>query len=332
MVVLPVFMFIGDVLLRHRPWQTSLALATCALVLSVPFIYIALDAQPASRVDFVAPLWSRPLLALDALNFYLMKLIAPFSLSPTYGRTPQKLIEENFITWALLMPVFIGALFAVFYKHARPFLACLLLFAVGFATVSGLVPFFYQKFSNVADRYVYLSMFPAGLALSYAVYKLGRPAQVVGIILVMVFAGFSFLQVPIWEKELTLWQAAIERYPQQALPYNNRGVVYLDQKRFELAVKDFSQAIAYDDEYESAYNNRGNALSRLARFREALPDYDKAIALNPQYALAYYNRSLTYAALAQYPQAHKDLTMALRLGYKRANPQYITDLERMLRN
>ncbi|CAN5368765.1 tetratricopeptide repeat protein [soil metagenome] len=329
MVVLPAFAFVGDVMLRHKRWDYSLITAMCAMLFTLPVIFMALDAQPTTNVSFIPPLWSRPLLALDALNFYLSKLVAPFSLSPSYGRTPQSLIEASFIKWTLLVPVVVGVLFAIFYKHARPFLACLILFSLGFATVSGLVPFYFQKFSNVADRYIYLSMFPAGLALSYAVYKLGRGAQVGATVLIMFFGGVTFLQVPIWEKEYTLWDKTIARYPEQALPYNNRGVVNLDQKRFELAVKDFSKSIQYDSTFASAYNNRGNALALLSKFQEAITDYNKAIALKPDYGRAYYNRSLTYANMGQYPQASKDLVMAGRLGYK-ANPSYVKQLEQAM--
>ncbi len=331
MVVLPIFAFIGDVMLRHKKWNNSLLIASCAMLFTIPIIVMTLNVQPASKVDFVAPLWSRPLLALDALNFYLMKLIAPFNLSPSYGRTPQSLIEESFINWALLTPLVLGVLFAVFYKHARPFLACLLLFAVGFATVSGIIPFFFQKFSNVADRYIYLSMFPAGLAMSYAVYKLGRGAQVGATVIIMFFGAITFLQLPIWEKDYTLWDTAIERYPEQALPYNNRGVVNLEQKRLELAEKDFTTSIKYDSTFASAYLNRGNALAFQSKFAEAVPDYNKAISLKPKVGKAYLNRSVTFYNLRHYEQAKEDLIQAGKLGQK-AHPNYVRDLERALQS
>lgn len=329
MVVLPVFVFVGDVMLRHKRWHYSLVTAACALLFTIPIIVVALDAQPADKTNYIAPLWSRGLLALDALNFYLLKLVAPFNLSPSYGRTPQYLVSTYFLNWFLLVPIVLGVLFTVFYKRARPFLACLILFAVGFATVSGLVPYYFQKFSNVADRYIYLSMFPAGLAVAYAIYRMGRGAMVVATLGVMFFAGLTFLQVRIWEKEFTLWDTAIKRYPEQPLPYNNRGVVYLDQKRYALAVKDFDVAITYDSTFASAYNNRGNALSMLSRFAEAMPDYNKAILLKPDYARAYYNRSLTYANMGQYQQAYKDLQRAGQLGYQ-APEAYVKQLQQVM--
>ncbi len=328
-VVLPVMVFIADVMLLHKPWKTSAVVALVGLALSLPIIYITSISQPADNIAFVAPLWSRPLLALDALNFYLMKLFAPFSLSASYGRTPQHLIDVNFIKPVLIMPILVGGLFAFFYKRARPFLACLLLFALAFATVSGVVPYYFQKFSNVADRYIYLSMFPAALALGYLVNRVGRSAVLGGTLLVAFFAGVTFLQVPVWANEVSLWNNAISQFPEQALPYNNRGVAYFDQRRYELAITDYSKALSLDPKYDSAYNNRGNALSLLSRFKEALPDYDKAIELKPDYGQAYYNRSQTYANLGQYEKAYSDLVKSNQLGFN-ANPAYVQQLKQVM--
>lgn len=328
-VVLPVMVFIADVMLLHKSWKPSAIAAGVGLLLAMPIMYITSISQPADNIAFVAPLWSRPLLALDAMNFYLMKFFAPFNLSPSYGRTPQHLIDVNFIKPALVMPILVGGLFAFYYKRARPFLACLMLFAVAFATVSGVVPFYFQKFSNVADRYVYLSMFPAGLALGYLVNRVGRVAVLGATLLLAFYAGVTFLQVPVWANEVTLWDTAIKRYPEQALPYNNRGVAYFDQHRYELAAKDYSTAISFDPTYASAYNNRGNALSLLSKYTEALPDYDKAIELKPDYGQAYYNRSQTYANLAQYDKAYSDLIKSNQLGFN-ANPAYVQQLKQVM--
>ncbi len=328
-VVLPVMVFIADVMLLHKTWKRSTIVAGVGILLALPIIYITSISQPADNIAFVAPLWTRPLLALDALNFYLMKLFAPFNLAASYGRTPQHLIEVNFIKPALVMPILVGGLFAVFYKRARPFLGCLLLFAVAFATVSGVVPFYFQKFSNVADRYIYLSMFPTGLALAYIVNRVGRVAVLVGILAIGFYGALSFLQVPVWNNEMALWENTIKLYPEQALPYNNRGVAYFDQRRYELAVKDYNVALTYDPQYASAYNNRGNALSMLGRFKEALPDFTQAVTLKPDYGQGYYNRSLTYANLGMFEQAYNDLVVSGQLGYK-ANPQYVQRLQQIM--
>lgn len=328
-VVVPVMVFIADVMLLHKPWKRSAVVAGVGILLSLPIMYITSKSQPADNIAFVPPIWTRPLLALDALNFYLMKLFAPFSLAASYGRTPQHLMEVSFIKPALVMPLIVGGLFAVFYKRARPFLGCLLLFTVAFATVSGIVPFYFQKFSNVADRYIYLSLFPAGLALAYLVNRVGRVAVVASTVVVFVYMAITFLQVPVWQNELALWDNTIKRYPEQALPYNNRGVAYFDQKRYELAVKDYNMALNYDPKYASAYNNRGNALAMLGRFKEALPDFTQAVTLKPDYGQGYYNRSLTYANLGMYEQAYKDLVVSGQLGYK-ANPQYVKRLQQIM--
>lgn len=328
-VVVPIMVFIADVMLQHKPWKRSALVAGVGILLALPVMYITSKSQPADNIAFVSPLWTRPLLALDSLNFYLMKLFAPFNLAASYGRTPQHLMEVSFIKPALVMPLIVGGLFAVFYKRARPFLGCLLLFAVAFATVSGIVPFYFQKFSTVADRYIYLSMFPAGLALAYLVNRVGRVAVVIATLTVFFYMAITFLQVSVWQSELLLWEYTVLHYPEQALPYNNLGVAYFDVRRYDRALENYNLALSYDPNYASAYNNRGNALAMQGRFKEALPDFTQAVTLKPDYGQGYYNRSLTYANLGLYEQAYKDLVVSGQLGYK-ANPQYVQQLQQIM--
>src|SRR5262245_28291197 len=54
-------------------------------VLALPVMLIARSAQPAAS-GFASPLWGRPLVALDALAFYAVKLVAPVRLALDYGR------------------------------------------------------------------------------------------------------------------------------------------------------------------------------------------------------------------------------------------------------
>src|SRR5205814_7058888 len=50
------------------------------------------------------PLWTRPLIATDALAFYLWKLVLPLELAMDYGRFPARAMREHWIYWTWLLP------------------------------------------------------------------------------------------------------------------------------------------------------------------------------------------------------------------------------------
>ena len=58
------------------------------------------------------------------------------------------------------------------------------------------------------------------------------------IVLTMIIACYSVLTYQrnkVWKDEFTLWNDTVEKSPHKARPYNNRGVVYYEQRNFTQA-------------------------------------------------------------------------------------------------
>ena len=90
-----------------------------------------------------------------------------------------------------------------------------------------------------------------------------------------------------YDLALELYNAAMDKDPDQAEMYNLRGFFKLN--RLELnsdvaisAVKDFDRAIKLKPEFADAYINRALALSYLGRHLRACYDYQVAKSLNPK--------------------------------------------------
>jgi tetratricopeptide (TPR) repeat protein len=98
-----------------------------------------------------------------------------------------------------------------------------------------------------------------------------------------------------------------------ATEWFEKGYQANGQKRYQEAVKHYSQAIQLDPDYKDAYNNRGIAYYRLGLHPQAIADYTKLIGMDPHYILAYSNRGIVYYGLKQYPQALADYNQAIRL-------------------
>ncbi len=120
-----------------------------------------------------------------------------------------------------------------------------------------------------------------------------------------------------YELALDEYNQAIEINPNYAMAYYNRGVLYYDLQKYDLALSDWNKAIELNPNFADAYLNRGVIYSDQQKYELALADYNKAIEINPNFAQAYYNRGLLYHNQQKYELALADYTKAIDI-----NPNY----------
>jgi tetratricopeptide (TPR) repeat protein len=98
--------------------------------------------------------------------------------------------------------------------------------------------------------------------------------------------------------------------------YANRGTVYYCQNKYEEAISDFCQAIAYDPNYALAYNNLGIVYSTQRKLDLAIANYTIAINLKPNFGSAYHNRGFCFTLKKEFNLAMMDFEKALKLDSK----------------
>ncbi|HEX2840807.1 tetratricopeptide repeat protein [Hyphomicrobium sp.] len=76
------------------------------------------------------------------------------------------------------------------------------------------------------------------------------------------------------------FSAALKVDPKNWLVFYNRGSVFFDLGKDDLAIKDFASAIEADPNTAIAYYNRGLAYERRGDMQKALEDYRRAVALD----------------------------------------------------
>ncbi len=92
------------------------------------------------------------------------------------------------------------------------------------------------------------------------------------------------------------------------------GTTYLQQKKFEKAIKYLKNSIEINPSYPNPYNNLGIALAETTNFLEAKANYDKAIELNKDYLDAYLNRGITLNKLKKYNEAMNDFKIVGKIN------------------
>ena len=106
----------------------------------------------------------------------------------------------------------------------------------------------------------------------------------------------------------------IQRHPDNAIDYNNRGLVYLHSGEEQKAICDFNQALQINPTLASAYNNRANYYASIGDLEAALADYEKALDLDPSHVRAWINRGITLRDLGEYAEAIDNFETALFFG------------------
>ena len=96
----------------------------------------------------------------------------------------------------------------------------------------------------------------------------------------------------------------------------NRGVLYMRNRNYSMAERDFNRAMRTDESNPEAWLNM--AISHLRQNENdtsVMPMIEKAIALNTkEQALAYYSRAILHERNGNVRQAYADYKMALQLA------------------
>lgn len=117
--------------------------------------------------------------------------------------------------------------------------------------------------------------------------------------------------------------SSTEQNPRTAQAYFNRGSAYLQEQKYDLAIADYTKAIALDPKFSSAYFNRGVSYKKKEQYTQALADYAKVVQFEPKDADVYKNQGIVYEILKNYDQAILNYTKAIEFGGKKYSDLYI---------
>lgn len=289
-------------------------------VLALAQVLITRSLQTGDHVLAPAPLWARPLIAMDAIAFYLGRLAYPIEMTPDYARTPAEalLSKAAYVTW--IVPVLLGALLARDFRRSvtkRWIAMGSLLMLAALSPVLGLVSFDHQNISTVADRYMYLAMLGPALALAMIVPALGRGRAwlwAVAFGASSVLGVLSFQQAGVWKNDLTLWTHALTVRPYGPTTLTNLGHALAERNENERAIALFERALAARPGSPNASVNLAWSTMKLGRFAQAEELFKNAISVAPESARAHIGRGLVMAQTGRLSEAETSFREARRLN------------------
>lgn len=225
-LVAPLIVFAMDRWLLGRPIRKIMPVLLPWAALSLVCAIVGRIAQPAIGVA-PAPLWARPLIACDALAFYLYKLLWPAELAIDYGHRPAAVMGRwwFYLTW--IIPLGLAAVLTAKRRRYAELFVATVVFAAGVMPVLGFVTFLFQQFSTTADHYLYISMLGPALAAAWAVKRFNRTIALgLASVVLILFGARSFDQGRYWYDDVELFSHTLRINPRSFMAMNNLGRTY----------------------------------------------------------------------------------------------------------
>lgn len=341
---------LGFILLYGKVEKKSIFLMLLPWIfLTIPFLILTKLSQPDFIIGKYIPPLYRPLVAIDAVIFYISKLIFPFSLTLNYGRVPELLLKKWWAPHIWLVP----ALFLIFImrsKWKKVWLISLSLFIAYLLPVLGFVTFYYQNYSTVADRFCYISLIGFSYLVSHYYWVNKKYYFKFFVFFLILFFTFkSMHQLSFWKSEESLLERTAKINP-NADTFYALGVDLAKNNKYDEAIKAYLNVLRYDKHHYAALNNLslilfekgyfsasqhfleealkakpdspellnniGGVFMELGKSKEAEKLFQKAIKFEPKDGAPYFNLALIYEKKKEYKKALLYYDVAISKNYR----------------
>ena len=267
---------------RRDSWKRLLWLLPWFL-LAVVDVVVTSKSQPAAALArSLVPVWARPLVAGDALAFYLGKIVwplSPFDLCADYGRSPNFLLESGIIYWTWLIPIALLTLF-ITVKKLHCYLLPLGILIIGVLPTLGFIPFNFQVVSTVSDHYLYLAMLGPALALGMVISRVSFCwSLVIALIQLPGWGVLTLLQLPEWADGNTFFKATLAINPTSWKSRHNYACTLDAQGKLPEALQEFNEAIRLRPSNAEAHNDKALTLMKLGRNQEAINEFQQSLQI-----------------------------------------------------
>jgi hypothetical protein len=341
-------LLIDTLILRRsiRQWAIPILIW---IALTIPFIIIGRIVQVPYSGTQIA-IWLHPLITADSFAFYLVKLFWPLHQTIDYQRTPVRILQTRQIWFTWILPVAVTFLAVTASKLSRRLfpslplqndecrlqnkdpltpshsaicnhqsaLSYLLpsLLITFFATLptSGIVGFAFQRYSTVADRYMYLGML--GVAVGVAGLTKSLPNRLLIpclVILTTLFILRDTIRLRDWHDTLTITSNATQVSDDCALDHRIRAFALSQLHRDDEAIAQYKLAIHYDPAEPDTYYDEANVLFRDGQTNAALALYTKALSMRPKRSDYHHNYAVALMHAGQTSHAGTEFRAATEL-------------------
>jgi tetratricopeptide (TPR) repeat protein len=330
MIVFPLIIFFFDIMFRKdrlknfyifvRPFFGFVLIALAYLLLRQYLV------GSITNVQLVRNVYSNFLTQLNVSIFYFKIFFLPIDLCiGRYFPMSRSFLEPRVIqSFLIFLAIFLFA-GAAFKKNA------LFTFAIIWYFVN-LIPKFIASLALVAtEHHLYLpaiGIFIAiGIGIEKSIYFLQNKAKFLKLIaiaffsiLFIIMSVLTFRRLEVWQDEYNLWLNNIRYSPQAWGAYNNLGLVFLNEGKYEEALNSFNKALEGSKTVRSdpllvdVYTNLGKLYLLKGDFNAAEAELKKVLEIDPSVAEVHNNLGLVYAQKGLRSQEIAEFKLAIALN------------------
>jgi hypothetical protein len=302
---------------------------------------VATSAIQSNMAGVVVPVIDRPLVAADAIGFYLLKLFAPLRLAADYGRTPAAVeAHAEWLVPTLAAVAVLGVATWGLWRRRHPAAPWAVAWVTLLGPVLGLVTFAYQRISTVADHYAYVPMIAVAGIVATLVARTRDRRAVYAAWAVAVVAGttLSATRAGVWAGDEPFFRDMVAKNSASFSGLTNLAKVACDAGDLVRGADLSARALAVNASNPATLSVRSDCLYRagdldgVAAMRARLGDPAVQFALARDDAAAASFVNTLAGALFQRGEmadgfAHLCQAIALRPGdaYLRENLRDVTD-------
>jgi tetratricopeptide (TPR) repeat protein len=305
-ITFPFILLISDYTLKGTISKREVLNKIPFLVMSIAFGIIAVSGSTlvADKYSVVPTFADKIIYSLMGTGLYFIKIIFPFPQSAIYP-FPEKSTGEY---WLLLITGIIISAALIFiaiktYRKAKYLAGGIMFFLVSIFVVLHIVAFnsslIYERFTYLASIGIFIAILNA-VQLFPAWYKVRE--KVIGGV-VVIFGVACMMRAGVWKDPESLWTDVIQKAPNEAVGWNNRGMVYLDNKMDDKALEDFNECIKHKPKHPDAYNNRSIIYYNRKDYKDALADNLLLLNIDTAHKEGYSNRGSFFYTMQQYDSA-----------------------------
>lgn len=290
--VAPLFLLVYWFIVRRgNQWRTWTGLIAAGFGATAVFIAARFMLIPAKSVIFfqkasyLGGSFSQMLTIQPRIwGFQLLELIWPKLLCADQTGYSIRYITLSAALVALAVVILIALLLC---RKNIGFAAGIIFYCLAILPTSNFVPIF----RPMADRYLYLPMVGASLALGAVICRLKikkgllRALSIIAaVIICLFFCYFTIEREVVWHDSLSLWQDTVKKNPFSLTACNNLGFIFFDAGEFEKALfyfKKTSDISPVDPDSIAGLAITYDAMGLTADADEA---FRKAVFLDKRYA------------------------------------------------
>ncbi len=161
-----------------------------------------------------------------------------------------------------------------------------------------------------ADRFMYVPVIGAFLALSWGTYELTRrwryqvlALSAAGGAAIVMCLALTRQQIGYWKDGEALFRHVLGITDNNPIAHNNLGIALVPKGQLGEAIRQYQEALRLKPDYADAYNNLGNALGLQGQTDEAIRQFQEALRLKPDYADAHKNLGIALFTKGQLDEA-----------------------------